>query len=62
VRETTLQTPRSVKREGEEVLQMPEQRFPCSPWSPCAAQGEEGREYGSQAEPGKKGGVRGRGF
>ena len=32
VRETTLQTPRSVKKEGEEVLQAPEQRFPCSPW------------------------------
>jgi len=22
-----------VKKEGEEVLQVPEQRFPCSPWS-----------------------------
>jgi len=21
-----------VKKEGEEVLQAPEQRFPCSPW------------------------------
>jgi len=31
MRETTLQTPRSVKKEGEEVLEMPEQRvFPCS--------------------------------
>ncbi|KAK4805327.1 LOW QUALITY PROTEIN: hypothetical protein QYF61_018190 [Mycteria americana] len=29
-RETTLQTPRSVKKEGEKVLQAPEQRFPCS--------------------------------
>jgi len=27
VRETTLQTPRSVKKEGGEVLQMPEQSF-----------------------------------
>jgi len=27
VRETVLQTPRSVKKEGEEVLQVPEQRF-----------------------------------
>jgi len=32
MRETTLQTSRSVKKEGEEVLQGPEQRFPCSPW------------------------------
>ena len=34
VRETTLQTPRSVKKEGgEEVLEMSEQRaFPCSLW------------------------------
>ena len=32
MRETTLQTPRSVKKEGEEVLQAPEKRFPCSPW------------------------------
>ena len=32
MRETTLQTPRSVKKEGEEVLQVPEQRFPCSLW------------------------------
>jgi len=31
-RETTLQTPRSLKKEGEEVLQALEQRFPCSPW------------------------------
>jgi len=32
VRERTPQTPRSVKKEVEEVLQMPEQRFfPCSP-------------------------------
>ena len=31
VRETTLQTPRSVK-EGEEVLKTLEHRFPCSPW------------------------------
>ncbi|KAK4812037.1 hypothetical protein QYF61_026175 [Mycteria americana] len=32
VRETTLQTPRSVKKEREEVVQAPEQRFPCSLW------------------------------
>ena len=32
VRATALQTPRSGKKEGEEVLQAPEQRFPCSPW------------------------------
>ncbi|KAK4823897.1 hypothetical protein QYF61_007962 [Mycteria americana] len=32
VRETTLQTPKSVKKEGEEVLQVQEQRLPCSPW------------------------------
>jgi len=32
VREITLQTPRSVKREGEEVLQAPEQRFPYNMW------------------------------
>jgi len=33
VRETTLQTPRSVKKEEEEMLQVPEQRFlPCSLW------------------------------
>ena len=32
VRETTLQTSRSVKKEWEEMLQAPEQRFPCSPW------------------------------
>ncbi|KAK4827207.1 hypothetical protein QYF61_015235 [Mycteria americana] len=32
VRETSLQTPRSVKKEGEEVLQAPEQSFPCSQW------------------------------
>ena len=31
VRETTMQTPRSVKKEGEEVLQVPEQRFPLQP-------------------------------
>ena len=45
VRETTLQTSRSVKKEREEVLETPEQRvFPCSscwrPWwgrlSPCS--------------------------
>jgi len=28
VRETTLQTPRSVKKEGEEVLQAPKQSLP----------------------------------
>jgi len=33
VRETALQTPMSVKKEEEKVLQMPEQRFPCRPWS-----------------------------
>ena len=33
VRGTTLQTPKSVKQKGQEVLQMSEQRFPCSPWS-----------------------------
>lgn len=27
-----LQTPRSEKNEWEEVLQAPDQRFPCSPW------------------------------
>jgi len=32
VREMILQTPRSVKNEGEQVLQAPEQRFPCSLW------------------------------
>ena len=32
VRETVVQTPRSVKKCGEEVLQVPEQRIPCSPW------------------------------
>ena len=32
MRETLLQTPRSVKKDGKEVLQVPEQRFPCSPW------------------------------
>lgn len=31
VRKTALQAPRSVK-EGEEVLQAPEQQFLCSPW------------------------------
>ena len=30
MRETTLQTLRSVKKEGEEVLQVPEQELPCS--------------------------------
>jgi len=30
--ETALQTPRSVKKEAEEVLQVPEQRIPCSLW------------------------------
>jgi len=31
VKENTLQTPRSVKKEGEEVLKVPEHRdFPCS--------------------------------
>jgi len=32
VSERALQTPRSVKKEGEEVLQVVDQRFPCSPW------------------------------
>ena len=40
MRETTLQTPRSVKKEGEEVLQAPEQRD-----SP-AARGEDHGEAG----------------
>lgn len=31
VKETTMQTPRSVNKEEEEVLQVLEQRFPCSP-------------------------------
>jgi len=31
MRETTLQTPRAVKKEGEEVLQVQEQRFPLQP-------------------------------
>ena len=31
VKETTLQTQRSVKKEGK-VFQAPEKRFPCSPW------------------------------
>jgi len=31
VRATTLQTPRSVKKEGEEVFQEPKQRFPLQP-------------------------------
>jgi len=30
MRATTLQTPRPVKKEGEEVLHAPEQRFPYS--------------------------------
>ena len=30
--ETALQTPRSVEKEGEEVLQARELRLPCSPW------------------------------
>ena len=30
MRETTLQTPRSVKKEGEEVLQAPEQDSPAA--------------------------------
>jgi len=49
VRGTTLQTPRSVQKEGEEVLQAPkEQRF-CSLWSrpwwagcPCSHGGPRG--------------------
>ena len=32
VRETTLQTTKSVKKEREEVLQALEETFPCSPW------------------------------
>ena len=32
VRERFLQTARSVKKEGEDVVQTPEQRFPCNPW------------------------------
>jgi len=31
VRKTTLHTPRSAKKEGEEVLQMLEQKFPLQP-------------------------------
>ena len=31
MRGTTLQIPQSGKKEGEEVLQAPKQRFPCSP-------------------------------
>ena len=30
--QTSLQTPRSVKKEGMKVLKAPEQRFLCSPW------------------------------
>ena len=30
--ETAVWTPRSEKEQGEEVLQVPKQRFPCSPW------------------------------
>ena len=44
VQETTLQIPRSAKKERKEVLQAAEQRFPCSLWrrpwwgslSPCS--------------------------
>jgi len=32
MRETTLQTPRLVKKEGVGGLQALEQRFSCSPW------------------------------
>lgn len=32
VRKTVLQTPRSVKKEGEDVPQALNHRFPCSPW------------------------------
>jgi len=32
VRETAFHTPRSVEEEEKEVLQAPEQRFPCSSW------------------------------
>lgn len=32
VRETTVQTPKRVKKKGDEVLQVPEQRIPCSLW------------------------------
>jgi len=32
VKETTLQTPRAVKKEEEEALQALEQRFPCNLW------------------------------
>ena len=38
VRETTMPTPRSVKKEGEEVLQAPEQRFLCKPWKSTVEQ------------------------
>jgi len=40
VRETTLQTPRSVKQEGEEVLQVPDQK--CSPPARDEDHGEAG--------------------
>lgn len=32
VRKTALQTPKSAKKEGEDVFQVLELRFPCSPW------------------------------
>lgn len=36
VRETVLQTARSVKKEGDRVLQAPKQTLPCFPWGgPC---------------------------
>lgn len=37
VTETTLQTLRSVKKDGEEVLHV--QKFPCSPWIAHAGAG-----------------------
>lgn len=32
MRETSLQTPKTLEKQREEVLQVPEQRFPCSLW------------------------------
>lgn len=43
MRETALKAPRSVKKEGQEVLQ--EQRLPCSPWwRPWGGQGKRQHE------------------
>lgn len=32
IEKMTLQIPRSMKKEGKEALQAPEQKFPCGPW------------------------------